>query len=215
MNRIFQIGFLPPPVGGVSIKNKILKEMFEEAYQVNFFNFKLMSKHKDRNAFEKASMLINLISFIWKNKSFKGVICLSNKQLSITLRVIKLVAGRCRQNTVIFVAGGVFDRYLLANKDICDETKKYRKIYVESRSMEDTLIDMGFENVRFLPNFRKMNEYVEKRERGNKLKAIFASRICEEKGIFEILNSGIDKDKYEVDFMGHSEQRQKEILGDD
>lgn len=90
------------------------------------------------------------------------------------------------------VVGGWLPNYLTENISLQYKCKKLDAIFVETKSMRDALLDMGFVNVEVVPNFKYLKSVqIEKTNTSYNLpyRICTFSRVMKEKGIEDIINA--------------------------
>lgn len=119
--------------------------------------------------------------------------------------------------------GGWLPEYLKKNKRIQKYFRKFAGIYVETRTMKKSLNDMGFENVIYLPNFKRLN-VIEKDDlvfsKKPPYKLCTFSRVTKEKGIEDAIEAVISINEkfgttvYKLDIYGQIDNNYKKIFKD-
>lgn len=200
-NSIVFFGKTKRPLGGVTIKNRILLSFLQKKYK---------TVHLTSNILNIPFLLFfNIINrFI--------IISISSKSL---LRIIKLLYKINKdnlKNIIVFIPGGIFDSLNLTNFYI--SLNSLKALIVEKKSMLISLQDQGFSNVVLIPNFRSQSDYVKPSRlkiKAEALKFVFISRIEPMKGpdialeTFKLINN------YSIDFFGPIKKTyKKEFLRD-
>lgn len=197
--KIFYIGGFAPPYGGVTIKNKVLFNELTKYLNIDNFNTSKLKK----SIWNKVKLMI----FLLKNKGQKGVICVSSYSLFKLTRIITMYDSRWLGQISVFAVGGRLHELIHEYHIDISRLNKYKNIYVECEGMKSKLKAMGMNNVDVIPNLRNMPGKRQYKSINNKkLKALFLSRICKEKGVEEIISAAklLDKKKveYKIDFYG-------------
>lgn len=207
MRKIEYICGLPGPLGGETLKNKVIYEYLKkEKVEFNILDFERY----------KQNIIILLLKCIWSiiNPFTKSI--LISKSSRSAYHYIRLVSmlNFLKKDVYYLVIGGVFHNFLKSGEFNYKKYKKLKKIYVESRKMKNELERLGLTNIEYLPNFKDF-EFLEYKKRKIELplKCLFFSRIIPEKGvnmIFEALEE-INKNetKIKVDFYGPIEESYK------
>lgn len=186
---------------GVYAKNiqllRRLNELFTSIKYVNTNNWK-------KNPF----VLFHVIQNIWLYRNCNIIISLNTMSAYKLLKVVHLLLPSVR--ITYFVIGGILPDF------ISHKEKGQRKCYsnvkwflVESKKMKEDMESLGYNNVLYVPNFKKITYIPSKTRRIIKpFKFVFLSRIIPEKGcnlIIEAtkqLNSEIGKEHFIVHFFG-------------
>jgi len=203
MRKIFYIGRFPPPYGGETIKNDILFKALSKELRISRFNTAVLEKKV-----YKFFYYLKLLFFLFKNRSYKGILCISSMSLFKFTGMLNFLSSRTLANISVFTIGGMVDELFINTKQEVHKFNKYKNIYVESTRIEKHFREIGLNNVRTVPNCRPRPTIGASREESydEKVKCVFLSRICEEKGVDIILNAAqlLNKKnvKYEIDFYG-------------
>lgn len=180
MMKTLYIGEFPPPFGGVTVKNELLKTVYQDE-DVEFFNLYDCKK----NLF----LLVDLWKKIVQMKKQKGNILLgigSNTRLEKILYIINRIGkAELLSRCTIFMMGSTLHEYCKHNVDYVRNLKKCRVILTESHSIKNDFDRQLISNVEYLPNCRaKKGEWVPvKSNQDNPIRLVFFSRICREKGV--------------------------------
>lgn len=185
MNRNIYIGEFPPPVGGVTIKNSLLKDEIYKDLDMYFVDLYECKK--------RPYMLLLLVFLIIQaDRILLGVG--SNKRLVFLLKVIAILKGKCGlKSCSIFMMGSTLQGYCKSNLKATALMRKTNVIYTESNRINDEFISLGIDNVKFYPNCRSTpnTKYYEKQRFTEKIDLVFFSKICKEKGadlLFDVVD---------------------------
>lgn len=106
---------------------------------------------------------------------------------------VRIFAPMCTFFNVIFkrklhyiVIGGWLPEFLSKRKNLANCLKKFDGVYVETKTMKETLVKMGFKNISILPNCKRLNVLLEDElvfPTGVPYRLCTFSRVMEEKGI--------------------------------
>lgn len=198
MKEIFYIGRFPPPYGGATIKNDILYKELSKKIDMEMFDTSKLKKSK--------KYYISLLQLILNKNIKKGIICVSNNSLLLFSKLINIIRPQLIKDITLFIVGGTFDE-IISEKDI-NLFKRFKNIYVESNVMRVNLKNKGFKNVDVVPNAR--NKYIkivndktklidDKTKKQNQI--VYIGRICEEKGVLEILKAAELLEQNAIDVM--------------
>lgn len=198
MNNIFFIGRFPPPYGGATIKAQVIYSALQNKLKVEKFNTEL--KNKNRVLF-----FISLLKFIIKNRKKNGVICVASISFFKLTRCINVIDSNMLKNISVFAIGGAIDELIIENKVDIKILNKYKTIYVECVGTKVKLENLGFDNIKVIPNCRikpDMRNYYN--TKNSVMKCLFMSRIDEKKGVFNILKTFemLPEKDFSVDFYG-------------
>lgn len=205
-NAVF-ICELPPPYGGVTIKNNYIIQKIFDTYDIKIIDLMKCKKKKFlifKTIFEIIKAYVNKDIVIYGSGSYK--------RLEILLNVQNLIGGRkSLQKTVNIVMGGMFYDALLQNTRFAKTVSKLKINLVETRGMKKKLEELNIKNVDVFPNAKSISNSLSAKHRtGNeeKIKCVFFSQISCEKGVDEIINmntlfSHQDKKCIHIDFYGH------------
>ena len=105
--------------------------------------------------------------------------------------VINLFASK-KKMKIYSVVGAWLPSYLKKNKVISDQLKKFDYIFVETQTMHNQLIELGFENTVIVPNFKDITPLKEEEIKYNfeqPLPFCIFSRIMKEKGVSDAIQA--------------------------
>lgn len=181
-----------------------LKELFSQIRHVNTNNWK-------RNPFVLINVLLSLIFYRKKNI----IISLNTPSAYKLISLASFLFPNIK--LVYFVIAGVLPDYIRQRKE--SERKDYRCVswfLVETMDMKRQMEELGYMNVKYVPNFKKIN-YLPLCDISatKETKFVFVSRIIPEKGcdlIFEMvkkLNELGLREIFKVDFYGKIDEEYK------
>ncbi|MDO5023351.1 glycosyltransferase [Slackia piriformis] len=202
--RYLYVGSFPPPYGGVTNKNEMLyAALSDEAVSID--------RKKKKGAISDAMQLVHAVVSCRPLLIGLG----SNRKLHILSSVLRLFAKRRMKNSIVFAMGGTLHRYAESNPEFGECLKMYRKVYVETQAMVDSLANQGLRSVALLPNCRKRpkREFETHRSSG-KLRCVYFSLVSKEKGADIALGSAALLQDVDFDFWGRfdSDEYAKEFL---
>ena len=198
-SKALLIGSFPPPYGGATIKNEIMFNSLSKHCHVDKINTNKV------NAMVIAKILLGFIP----SKYDYILLSISSYSLIKMTKIFNLISRKKMKKVSVFIVGGRFPEFFEEFALDKNNYNNYKNIYVECYGMKAKLEGLGLENVDVIPNFRA--KYIFKDESHNNkkkedFKIIFLSRICEDKGIWIILEAcrllnskGIN---YSMDFYG-------------
>lgn len=205
MNKPIFICELPPPFGGVTVKNQLLiNNIFkpDEIEVLDLFDCK-------RNLLNIPKVFAKLLSsFISGRTIIYGFG--SYKRLIAAVKLQKVFGGKTSlNNTVNIVMGGMFHNFIKDKLDFIKSLSKMKMHFVETEGMKKGLIDQGVKNVQVFPNAKSIKGSVEPQNRlENQLKCVYFSQISTKKGVAEIIKSYSllnkeQRNNIHIDFYGH------------
>lgn len=209
--KIVYIGELPPPFGGVTIKNKIVfDEIFKE------LGTEFIDVQECRRFPWKTPV------FLWKiihgMLSSDAVIVGTgakwrDKILLILQRILTGKQGLKKVSKIVM--GGRYHELIKNDSYLIGLISQIKSVWVESEVMIQAFKKMGIEHTYFFPNCRVDEGAKEPQPCQNgKLKLVFFSRICREKGVDDIIAAyeSLDESIEEItlDFYGELETDIKE-----
>ncbi len=194
-------------IGGEVLKNQILLNFLQKKYQ-NLIIIDI-EKYKDRKL-----LLFILLSYYYFFVNDDIILSKADHGAYNILRLFYFFNKFKKKKIYYFVIGGLLNTRLKNNYFEIKYYKDLFKIYVELNSMKKDLEKLNMKNVEWIPNFKKFEIKYRKKEVKNVLKAVFFSRITEEKGteiIFQMLQQiNKEKIKIEVDFYGSIAEEYKQ-----
>ena len=175
MPRIYYLGQFGKAVGGVTVKNKCLFSF----YQINGVDLKKIDLSKVKH-FSIPSMFELVKCFILKRQLIIGM---SNKGRNRFIKLLHSFKKKNLQQSVVFIMGGTFHNEMKDNEKLRKLYLLCKHIFVENPVMLQSLNDLGFYNVSLLPNCRAKNGINVVPSKNDKLRCLFFSLICPEKGV--------------------------------
>lgn len=179
------IGELPPPMGGVTIKNGLLLNLIFNEYNPIIINIYTYAR-----ALWKLPGLFIKLCKINRNRQLVYIGSGSYKRYEMLLWLINMIGGEeflSRVNT--FVMGGMFNEYLEEHKRCLNYVQKTGNVFYELHNMENQGRELGVKNSMYFPNCRDAR-YKKEPHSLNPEKAIrliHFSTVSREKGVPEIL----------------------------
>jgi glycosyltransferase involved in cell wall biosynthesis len=154
-----------------------------------------------------------LVIFLLKNRNLPGFICIGNYSLFKVTDILWRLARKNFKNISIFVVGGIFDKLFTETGQKVEVFNHYKSIYVESNILKSDMENIGLKNVRYITNYRPIphKNYPSEKVDDKRLKCVFLSGICEDKGVFKIFEAAklldLEDVDYIIDFYGPVEQK--------
>ena len=208
---IYYLGSFPPGYGGVTVKNMNLFDALSQKEKIGKVDF---NKIKRKNLKE----LFRLIGVFFSRKHV-FVIGVSGKA---TRRLLTQFLYRFNRKTmrksIIMIMGGVAAKIIAADPAYQKYMAAYRKIYVETKGMLQTLQDAGLKNAQIYPNgrFKVKEPLPDKTFDRHPLKLLYFSQVSKQKGADTAFDAaklleekGID---YRLDFYGKVEPTYQQTL---
>lgn len=204
MNKILFIGNIQhaqsPTGGGAQARNQIfldhLKNNFEDITYIDTW---------------KKNRLISFLSILFRiliSPNTKIILSLSYDGLLLLSKVLCFL--HLKRKTYYWVVGGdLIHKIKQSNQKAIQYLRYHDHIIVQANYMANDLIDIGFENVKTVRNFKKIPSIKRKSTTGKKIKFVFLGRLIEEKGVGLIIEAARKLSKYDfqIDFFGpHSKQ---------
>lgn len=197
---------LPPPFGGVTIKDKLLLQSVmnpETVEVIDLYECKRKRTHIVRAAWRMYRAY---------RKNARIVYGLGScKRLEIANWIQCIIGGRKSiANTIIFVMGASLPGYLSGKGRYADLLGNMKRLYVETERMKEELLIYNINNIDIFPNARSSMGCIppQKKAQETPLKCVFFSKICEEKGVLEIVKmyellEEPQRKRLQLDFYGH------------
>ncbi len=189
------IGNFPPPYGGVTRKNKLLYDCLQERLKI---------KHFEKPSFlpEALYQVLVLLSALIPGQQL--IIGLSSKggKSGLLTRLLFIFNRRVMRRSVYFMMGGTEAGRIASDQKEREWYGTYRKIYVETESMERCLKDAGLTNVAVFPNCRRRPVKATENHSNTKLQCVFFSIIEPMKGTELILDAAAKLPDIDFSFYG-------------
>lgn len=193
------IGELPPPYGGVTVKDQLL---LNEIYKASGIKMLDLVECKRR---PYKIPLVGL-KLIWRLLVSKNVIVGvgSQPRCKVILKIRKFLRGKKGLSSLrVMVMGGNLHNVTKSDAAYRELLKYCGSVWVETEGMVRSLKEQGIENAKFFPNCRTDQGSIPPREVGNTPRYVFFSKICEEKGVDEVFDAMKYSDgRFTVDFYG-------------
>lgn len=205
MIKVIYICELPPPFGGVTVKNKLLIDNLCEKNNINVIDMCECKRYPWKIPIIAARMAM---AYILRRKIIYGFG--SYERLNFALKVQGIIGGKkSLGETINIVMGGLFPQYLIENKRDITIAKSIKTHFVETVGMKEILKKVDVCNVEIFPNCRtEFGALRPKHNRSHKLKCVFFSQISADKGVDEIISAysrltSVETEKISIDFYGH------------
>lgn len=208
MNVLIFIGVIRrTPICGVSMKNHLFLERFREVYD------KVIpidtSDPKHHPGF--------ILSLLWSLLCYRDatiIISTNNKEADFWVKFFKRIQ---KHNVFNWVVGGTFHLALEKGEYNVDDYAYLKGIFVQSIRMEDKIKELGLNNVKYVPNSKRIDYYpmISVKCQGL-VRFVFLSRIHPDKGCDLIisatkrLNELGYGSRFTVDFYGKIETAYQE-----
>ena len=200
------IGILPPPYGGVTVKNELLFEHVFKDAGVAFVDL-MAAKMSPQKA---PAVLCRLVhGMIFAQTVIFGTGAKWCDRAMLRLRCL-LRGKRGLQNDMMIVMGGRYQQFIRNDSGLHRLLSEVGSIWVESKQMIAAFRELGLERTYLFPNCRPSDG--EKPPRpcacvpGEKLRLVFFSKICVEKGVDIIMKAyeiwSANKAPVTLDFYG-------------
>ena len=198
---------LPPPYGGVTVKNQLIIDKVEEYGR----DLKVIDLYEcKRHKLHAPGILLQMLwAFMTRREIIYGFG--SHKRLNIAVALQAMFGGKVSlRRTQNIVMGGTYQNYAAENSVFCKRIANMKKHYVETEGMKDALRALGVPNVSVFPNPKSSEGCCPPRKRApdEPLRLVFFSQISREKGVADIMElvKLLDQDgtiPYTLDFYGH------------
>ena len=205
MSRAVFLCELPPPFGGVTVKNKLLlDQVFTGDYEVSIVDFGRVK----RNLIHAIPVFLSMVSaFLRHDVIIYGFG--SHKRQKVALRIQSIFGGKkSLSKTINIVMGGNYQQYLEKDEVLTGLLKRIKINLVETRGMQQDFIKLGLERTEVFPNARTRDAEREPADHQGILKCVFFSKICEDKGVDYIISEfkQMKSDQVSLCFYGHVDE---------
>lgn len=200
MSNIIFIGELPPPYGGVAVKDKLIYQEIYQELGAEMIDLVECKRHPLKIPVIFIKIIIRMMG---RKKIIIGVG--TPKRRKILLQMQKFFGGKDGlRNVVLLGMGGRIHEVDAEDAHMCRLMKAVGSIWVETEGMISRMKDLGIEQTYLFPNCRTDKGATPPANcKKGKLKLVYFSRICAEKGVDTIID--IVKDLPEnctLDFYG-------------
>lgn len=181
------IGEFPPPFNGVSVKDKL---MYEQIFRDIGARMIDLAECK-RKPWKIPAVFCHLVvAMIRSRKIVIGVGAISREKTLLTMRRI-LKGKKGMDGVIMIIMGGRYHELVRNDRYLRNLLTDVGNIWVEGQQMITDLQEQGLERVYCFPNFRVREGERPPRPRKSdeKLKLVFFSVICVEKGVDIIMKA--------------------------
>ena len=176
--KILFIGEFPPPYGGVTIKDALLRDEVFSSCDIDVFDLYDFKRHPALFPVLGATLMRAILG---ADRIALGIG--SNPRLSTMLGIITKLRGRKFLGSVtVLMMGRELVEYLRENSQHAWKFRAARCIFAESRSLVVDFETVGCLNARYLPNFRKGDNACAPRTVGDVVHFVYFAQVRPEKG---------------------------------
>lgn len=209
MERVSFFCELPPPYGGVTVKNQLLiDEVFSSLDDLNTIDF---CKIK-RNPFQLIPVSFKMLMALLRNDIIVYGFG-SYKRLNIALKIQRMIGGKSSlAKSINIVMGGTIADAVDSYPGFSELLRSININLVETEGLKQSLIKAAIKNVDVFPNPKLSKGARRPVKNTGPLRCVFFSKICAEKGCEYIMDElGDTADNLiSVDFYGHVDENIKE-----
>lgn len=194
---LYYIGAFPPGWGGVTIKNLVLfNAISDEGVRIKKIDLHRITRQR------KITELLRLAFAVLGRKNY-FVIGISTKMRKAFTNVLYLLNRNAMRRSVLIVMGGTASRDLIRDPVYMAKVSEFKKVYVETVGMLETLRSKGMSNVALYPNCRKRPSSVQvDKVKKTILSCVFFSYIQPQKGVDVILETAMKMPDVKFEFYG-------------
>lgn len=197
---------LPPPFGGVTVKNKLFYGLISRDYKVKIIDL----MECKRSIWKSPFILFNCIKeWLFAENVIYGIG--TSDRLKLLLKIQKFF-NKSFFNTSVIAMGGVFDKSVLNDPFLKNKCKNLKGIWVETIGMKNNLEINNFNNIHIFPNPKSSVGSCQPNnsDSSKMLRVLYFSQISREKGVedifttIELINNSFNrKNDFIFDFYGH------------
>lgn len=161
-----------------------------------------------------------ILKTIFALKNSENVIILpAHNGLRVFVPILNFFNKIFKRKLLYVVIGGWLFQYLQNKKGLVKKLKKFNGIFVETNSMKTALEEMGFTNIKVMPNCKKLRILSEEElvyPTSEPYKLCTFSRVMKEKGIEDAVNAvkavneELGRTVYTLDIYGQIDENQTE-----
>lgn len=210
MGNIIFIGEMPPPYGGVAVKDKLVFQAVFKELDTKMIDLVECRRNPIKIPYIFTQIIIGMIS------GKKVIIGVGTPQRrKILLQMQKIFGGKkSLQNVVLLGMGGRMHQIDSEDPQMQELMCHINSIWVETNGMILEMKKHGIDNTFLFPNCRTGSCSLPPRECRKKIiKLVFFSRICPEKGV-DIIIDAVDRlpDGCTLDFYGELSEEYENIF---
>lgn len=197
---LYYLGAFPPGYGGVTIKNLNLYTALSEKTGIVKVDFNKIKKKSIRELF--------LLIYALIGRHNRYVIGVSGKKTRKNFsRLLYYINRKAMNHSIIMIMGGTAAGDIANDKEYKKYATQYKRIYVETAGMQETLENAGLKNGAIYPNCRfRPNREIKVVKNTGKLKCVFFSLVQPEKGVDLIIEAAKKLPDVEFSFYGHIDE---------
>lgn len=187
-NKLLFIGEFPPPYTGVTIKDSLIVNEIFDGCEVELFNL-----YRFKNEKAKTPLLaLKLFASIKRAER----ICIGVGHPFRTCMIFRLArilhGGFYLKHITVFMMGIGTPGYLKKHPRFISDIAQGNCIFTESETLNKQLAELGCNNARYLPNFRKGDRARKPRTVGDVVHFVYFAQVRPEKG-FGTLIEAVEK----------------------
>ena len=200
------IGEFPAPFKGVSVKNSLLYTEVFSKHNVKILDLAECKRQPWHIPFVFLKLIFELI--VAENVLI-GVG--TDKRRKIILGLQRILRGKKRLKNITLVAmGGRLHLSAQQDRLFLNQLKEVGNILVETNGIESGLKILGITNTKVIPNCRTLKGEQAPRMVNDKVKFVYFSVVCAEKGMDDIVEAVENiKEGYTLDIYGEIVERYK------
>ena len=173
-------------VNGQTIKTKTIIDSLVEEYGASQVKIVSTSNWKKKNFL----LLVQILCLIILSKNI--IIMPANSGIKIIPKIVVIFGKFFNKKLHYIVIGGWLPEYVKLNIKSSKYLRKFHYIYVETYEMKLLLANIGFDNIVYMPNFKRIEPLKFEELQMNYFppyNLCFFSRIIREKGIFDAIDA--------------------------
>lgn len=184
--RIIYIGELPPPYGGVSVKNQLLLECVFDSEKTEFIDVMACQ----RLPWKIPATLFRVVRGMIRGQTIvMGTGAKWRDKLLLCAQRV-LTGKRGMRKVMKIVMGGRYHQMVEQDSILRRLISEVGSLWVESELMKNEFQKMGINQTFLFPNCRPSEKAIKpSRSTEQPLRLVFFSRICEEKGVDLIMKA--------------------------
>lgn len=194
------MGLGTAPKGGDVMKNQLFLDRFVQVFDkvitIDTLNWK-----------KRPWVMVRLVTALFTHRKAKVIISANPGSADTLISIIKKL--RLPNDSFYWVVGGSFHEMIKEGRFSASTYTFLKGIFVQGKTMEDSLKECGLNNAVYVPNSKLINHYGQRNpKQDEKMHFVFLSRVEEYKGCSDIiasveaLNDAGYKCKFDLVFYG-------------
>lgn len=197
-NKLLFIGEFPPPYTGVTIKDSLIVDEIFDGCEVELFDLYRFKNEKAKTPF------LALKLFVAIKRAERICVGVGHPfRTCMIFRFARILHGESYlKHITVFMMGTGTPGYLKKHPRFIPDVAQANCIFTESETLNRQLAELGCNNARYLPNFRKGDRARKPRTVGDVVHFVYFAQVRPEKGIDTLVEAVLllNREGFESEF---------------